>query len=76
MKSLSRLHWKNTYSGGLLKTLVVLSIPTIVASFYGMNVNAAGMPFADSPWGFLVIILFALAISLIVAFWFYKKDYL
>ena len=30
MKSLSRLHWKNTYSGGLLKTLVVLSIPTIV----------------------------------------------
>ncbi len=30
MKSLSRLHWKNTYSGGLLKTLMVLSIPTIV----------------------------------------------
>ena len=55
---------------------IVMSIPTIVASFYGMNVNAAGMPFADSPWGFLVIILFALAISLIVAFWFYKKDYL
>ena len=27
---LSRLHWKNTYSSGLLKTLVVLSIPTIV----------------------------------------------
>ena len=27
---LSRLHWKNTYSSSLLKTLVVLSIPTIV----------------------------------------------
>ena len=55
---------------------IVMSIPTIVASFYGMNVNTAGMPFADSPWGFFLIILLALLISLLAALFFYKKDLL
>ena len=55
---------------------IVMSIPTIVASFYGMNVNTAGMPFADSPWGFLIIILFTILISLLAALFFYKKDLL
>lgn len=53
---------------------IVLSIPTMVASFYGMNVNSAGMPFADSPWGFLLVIGFAVFLSLIVALIFSKKD--
>ena len=55
---------------------IVMSIPTMVASFYGMNVNTAGMPFADSPWGFFLIILLALLISLLAALFFYKKDLL
>ena len=29
---------------------IVLSIPTMIASFYGMNVNTEGMPFADMKW--------------------------
>ena len=60
----------------LATVTIVMSIPTIVASFYGMNVNTAGMPFADSPWGFLIIILFTILISLLAALFFYKKDLL
>ena len=58
----------------LATVTIVMSIPTMVASFYGMNVNSAGMPFADSPYGFLVVLGFALALSLIVAYIFNKKD--
>lgn len=53
---------------------IVLSIPTMVASLYGMNVNSAGMPFADSTWGFWIVLGFAALISLIVALIFSKKD--
>lgn len=55
---------------------IVMSIPTIISGFYGMNVNEVGMPLAGSPWGFFMIILFAVMVSICVAFWFYKKDYL
>ncbi|RGY97599.1 magnesium transporter CorA family protein [Clostridium sp. AM58-1XD] len=53
---------------------IVMSIPTMVASFYGMNVNPAGMPFSQSPWGFAIVLVFAAVISLLVAFIFSKKD--
>ena len=52
-----------------------MSIPTMVASFYGMNVNSAGMPFADSPYGFVIVLGFAVVLSLIVAWIFSKKDF-
>lgn len=42
---------------------IVMAIPTMIFSAYGMNVNAAGMPFAQSPWGFLIIIGMAIALS-------------
>lgn len=54
---------------------IVMSIPTIVFSAYGMNVNAAGMPFANNPWGFLIIILFSVAISIIAALILSKKRF-
>lgn len=53
---------------------IVLSIPTMVASFYGMNVNHVGMPFADSPYGFWIVLGFAAVISGVVALIFSKKD--
>ncbi|MEG0215656.1 MAG: magnesium transporter CorA family protein [Hungatella sp.] len=53
---------------------IVMSIPTMVASFYGMNVNPVGMPFANHPWGFWIVLGFATVISLIVALIFSKKD--
>ena len=57
----------------LLTTMtIVLSIPTMVSSFYGMNVR--GLPFADSPNGFWIVIVIAVIISLLVAIIFSKKN--
>lgn len=52
---------------------IVMSIPTIVFSAYGMNVNASGMPFAGSSWGFLIVILFSIVLSCIAAIFLSKK---
>lgn len=54
---------------------IVMSIPTIVFSAYGMNLNAAGMPFSGTQWGFLIIILFSVAISIIAAIVLTKKKF-
>lgn len=53
---------------------IVMAIPTMVASFYGMNVNPAGMPFAQSPYGFVIVLAFAAGLSLLVAMIFSKKN--
>ncbi len=53
---------------------IVMSIPTMVASFYGMNVNPAGVPFADSPYGFWIVLGLTLILTLSVAWIFSKKD--
>lgn len=58
----------------LATVTIVMSIPNMVASFYGMNVNSKGMPFADSPYGFFIVLGFAVLLSLIVAYIFNKKD--
>lgn len=57
----------------LATVTIVMSIPTMVASFYGMNVNTSGMPFAGSPYGFAIIIGFTALLSLIAAIIFSKK---
>ena len=51
---------------------VVMAIPTMIFSAYGMNVNSVGMPFADSPWGFLIIVAAAVVLSLCVTLIFKK----
>jgi magnesium transporter len=38
-----------------------------------MNVASQGMPFANSPFGFLIIVLISLAVSIAVAFYLAKK---
>lgn len=58
----------------LASVTIVLSIPTMVSSFYGMNVNTAGMPFSGSVHGFLMIIIFSLILSLLVALILKWKD--
>lgn len=62
----------------VMKTLatitIVMSIPTMVASFYGMNVNPYGMPFAEHPYGFVIVLGFAALLSGIVALIFSKKN--
>lgn len=54
---------------------IVMSIPTIIFSAYGMNLNAAGMPFSFTKWGFLIIILFSVALSIIAAIVLSKKRF-
>lgn len=58
----------------LATVTIVMSIPTMVASFYGMNVNAHGMPFAESVYGFWVVLGIAALITLAVAIIFSKKN--
>jgi len=47
---------------------IVMSIPTMIFSAYGMNVDGRGMPFSDNPYGFLIIVAFSLVLSVIVTF--------
>ena len=51
---------------------IVMAIPTMLFSAYGMNVNTAGMPFSQSPYGFLIIIGLAVALSVVAAIAFNK----
>lgn len=47
---------------------IVMAIPTIIFSAYGMNVHPDGMPFATSPAGFAIILSIAAGISAVVGF--------
>ena len=58
----------------LATVTIVMSIPTMIFSAYGMNVNLKGMPFASHPEGFAIVIVLSLLLSLIVAFIFSKKN--
>ena len=55
---------------------IVLSIPTLIFSAYGMNTNLTGMPFAQSPWGFTIIVVGALVISITAMIVFMKSKML
>ena len=61
----------------VMKTLaivtIVLSIPTMIFSAYGMNVASAGMPFADSPFGFIIIVVASLVLGLLVTIFFMEN---
>lgn len=62
---------------GVMKFLtsitIILAIPTMVASYWGMNVP---VPMQNSPWGFGLIILFSIIIALLVMLWLNKKQML
>ena len=51
---------------------IILMVPTLVASFYGMNVR---LPFSEenNPFAFFYIIIFSIVISLLLAWWFRRK---
>ena len=62
---------------GVMKFLtsitIILAVPTMISSFWGMNVN---LPFQSSPMGFLIMLLIAIIMTLGVTFWLNKKDML
>ncbi len=51
---------------------IVMAIPTMIFSAYGMNVNISGMPFAQSPYGFLIIIGMSVLVSTVATLIFAK----
>lgn len=53
---------------------IVFSIPTMIASFLGMNVPLGEL--GDNPASFALIILISLIISLFIAWWLKKKNML
>ncbi len=55
---------------------IVMAIPTIISGIYGMNVNAEGMPFANSPFGFTIVCGITLFVCLVVAFFLKKRKML
>lgn len=62
---------------GVMKFLtsitIVLAIPTMISSFWGMNVN---LPFQDNKFGFVIMIAVSTILTLVVTWWLKKKDML
>ncbi len=62
---------------GVMKFLtsitIVLAIPTMISSFWGMNVQ---LPFENSPMGFIIMVLIAVVLTLVVTWWLKRKDML
>jgi magnesium transporter len=57
----------------LATVTIVLSIPTMIASFYGMNFT--NIPLGNEPYGFFIITGAALFITAIIAILLAKKDF-
>jgi len=45
---------------------VVMAIPTMIFSAFGMNVNIEAVPFSQSPWSFLIIVAISVILSISV----------
>ena len=46
----------NNVMKSLTSITLIMAVPTIISGIYGMNVNAEGVPLADSPYGFAAIV--------------------
>lgn len=62
---------------GVMKFLtsitIVLAVPTMISSFWGMNV---GLPFQENKFGFLIMIGISITLTLLVTWWLKRKDML
>lgn len=62
---------------GVMKFLtsitIVLAVPTLVSSFWGMNV---GLPLQNSPYGFVIMLIISIVLTLLVTWWLKRKDML
>jgi magnesium transporter len=57
----------------LASVTIILSLPTLVASLYGMNVK---LPLTNAPYAFPLILVGSILISVIVAIFFWRRDWL
>lgn len=62
---------------GVMKMLtsitIILAIPTLIASLWGMNVP---VPFQNNPWGFLILIVASIVVTGITIVWLKFRDLL
>lgn len=61
----------NSFIQRLTVITIVLMVPTLVASFYGMNLK--NLPLENSPYAFYVVLLISLIISLLLVWSFKRK---
>lgn len=57
----------------LTSVTIILAVPTMISSFWGMNVD---LPFQNSKVGFIIMISIAVVTTLIVTWWLNRKDML
>ena len=60
----------------LTAVTIVLAIPTVVSGLYGMNVNEEWVPFANTPYGFLIVCFITLLLCFITILILKKKKML
>jgi len=64
---------------GVMKFLtsitIILAIPTMIASYWGMNIEVP-MQFSNSPWAFYAVVAFSVILGIIAMIWLKKKDML
>ena len=63
----------NTVMKFLASITIIVSLPTLITSYYGMNVK---LPFDDNMLAYLGILILAVAVTMVVAFIFWKRDWL
>ncbi|HDR7482585.1 TPA: magnesium transporter CorA family protein, partial [Bacillus toyonensis] len=56
----------------LTSITIILSLPTMVSSFFGMNVK---VPFEGEAYGFVIVLIICVTLSFTLAFVFWKKRY-
>lgn len=62
----------NVVMKALAALTIILNVPTIVASFYGMNVN---LPGEGHPFAFLTVIGLSLGLTAMATYIFYKRNW-
>ena len=64
---------------GVMKFLtsitIILAITTMIASYWGMNIEVP-MQFSNSPWAFYLVVAFSVILGIIAMIWLKKKDML
>jgi len=57
----------------LTSLTIIITIPTIVAGIWGMNVK---LPFENHPWAFVILVVITLGACALTAWWLKEKDLL
>ena len=54
----------------LAAVTIVISLPTLITSAWGMNVN---VPWGESPWGFIFVGTIAVGVTIVAVIWLWRR---